>query len=179
MNRSTSWLKKTAVGMLALVAGLGLTASAQSNALYLDNGAIYNTGLTALTNLHFNVTTITSANSLTNQLATGTWDVVVIEQYSSVISTNSALALQAYVANGGAVILNYWDMDGANDFDQSSITSAPILRATFGVQATVSFTNELSVYVWQPTNSIFTTPYAISGLATNGNTSWTDNGDRM
>lgn len=179
MNRSTSWLKTAAVGLLALIAGLNLTASAQSNALYLDNGAIYNTGLTALTNLHFNVTTITSANSLTNQLATGTWDVVVIEQYSSVIPTNSALALQDYVANGGAVVLNYWDMDGENTFDQSSITSAPILRATFGVQATVSFDEPQPVYVWQPTNSIFTTPYAISGLATNGDISWTDNGDRM
>lgn len=179
MNRSTSWLKTAAAGMLALAACLGLTASAQSNALYLDNGAIYNTGLTALTNLHFNVTTITSANSLTNQLATGTWDVVVIEQYNSVISTNPALALQDYAANGGAVVLSYWDMDGANDFDQTSRTSAPILRATFGVQATVSFDDPQGVFVWQPTNAIFTTPYAISGLATNGNLSWTDNGDRM
>ncbi|MDP2990595.1 MAG: hypothetical protein Q8O57_08535, partial [Kiritimatiellota bacterium] len=179
MNRSTSWLKTTAVGMLALAVGLGLTASAQTNALYLDDGALRNTGLTALTSLNFNVTTITSANSLTNQLATGTWDIVVIEQYNSVISTNAALALQDYVADGGAVILNYWDMDGVNNFDQASLTSAPILRATFGVQATVSFDEPQDVFVWQPTNSIFTTPYAISGLITNGDTFWIDNGDRM
>lgn len=177
MNRSTSWLKRIVVGMLALVAGLGLTASAQTNALLLDNATFYNIGRQALTSMNFNVTTITSANSLTNQLATGTWDIVVIEQYNSAILTNSALALRDYVANGGAVIMNYWDMDG--DSGGSSLTSAPILRATFGVQATISFTNELPVYVWQPTNSIFTTPYAISGLATNGDTSWTDNGDQM
>ena len=41
MNRSTSWLKTAAAGMLALVAGLGLTASAQSNALYLDRANHY------------------------------------------------------------------------------------------------------------------------------------------
>jgi|GEM_PF-6535616 len=178
MNRTTSWLRRTAIGMLASTACLGLTASAQTNALYLDNSTLFKIGRQALTSLNFNVTTITSAGDLTNQLATGTWDVVVIEQYASTIPTNSALALQDYVANGGAVILNYWDMDG-DSYDSASLTSAPILRATFGVQAAISFTNELPVYVWQPTNSVFTTPCAINGLITNGVTYWEDNGDRM
>ena len=180
MNRSTSWLKRTAAGMLALVTGLGLTASAQTNALLVDNGTLYHVGQQALTSMNFNVTTLANASGITtNLLATGRWDIVVIEQYSWTIPTNSALALSDYVANGGAVILNYWDMDGENGFDQSSLTSAPILRATFGVQAAISFTNELPVYVWQPTNAVFTTPYAIVGLATNGVTFWEDDGDRM
>ena len=137
-----------------------------------------NTGLNALTSLNFNVTTIMSENSLTNQLTTGKWDVVVIEQYSFWLSSNAALVVQDYVAKGGAVIASYYDIDGENS-GPDSLASAPILRATFGVQSTVSLDVPQPVSAWQAAHPVFTTPYAIGGLATNGNDAWVDNGDRM
>lgn len=180
MKRSTKWLNKAVAGMIVTAMGLAITATAQNSALYLDNDSLYHVGRQVLDGMSFNVTTINSADSLPSKLATGTWDIVVIEQYDLVIPTNAALALKSYVANGGAVVFNYWDMNGINNGSGgATVTSAPILRSAFGVQSAITFTAPKNVQAWQTSHPIFTTPNAISGLSTSDVTYWDSNGDRM
>ncbi len=178
MNRSPAWLKSLAWCILLAAVGAGRAPAAPLRALYVDNNTLFQVGKHALTGLNFNVTTVSSASLLTDTLlASVNWDVVVIEQYGGTILVDAATTLKEYVQDGGAVILNYWDMDG--DAGGSSLTSAPILRDTFGVQAALTFSDPQNVNKWLHYHSIFHTPHKVIGLSTSSVPVWLDKGDRM
>lgn len=147
-----------------------MPAAACATALYYD-GSLDKHGAAALANLGFTFTTVTTDAEFQTQLASATWQVVVIERYNNSISPASATALGSYIAGGGRVVCSYWAV---------SDPTALSLREAFGVAA--AFDQGASVepaHPWLPSSPVFTTHHAMGVVVPSPPYNWTDNGDRL
>ncbi len=104
-------------------------------------------------------------------LTSSEWDIVVVDSSLNLISGAVADAVSDYVTGGGKAICSYWDLDGS-----SSADPAATLRATFDVESTFSFSDEMDVDAWSPEHPIWSDPFDVASLST-GASSLSDNGD--
>ena len=121
-----------------------------------------------LTSIGATVTSDTGNGNLDTLIPSQPWDVIFLQINGNFLSAAEVTAIGNYVAGGGKVIMNYWNMNGN-----------PGLQGIMEISNTISFTSPLPVSVWDGAHPIFNTPNAVGAIAVIGDNAGTDNGDRL
>jgi len=110
----------------------------------------------ALTNLGLlaSATVVGSDSDLSARLASGTWDLVVVDEYSNYLSSTTMDRLNGHVLAGGRLILSYWSL---TDY------ASHALMTRAGVAVGSSYTAPLAIRRWV-LSPLFTTPNALGDL---------------
>ena len=113
----------------------------------------------AISNLGYaGTTTFTlSGTELYTQLASGSWDLVVVDEYANNLDSLTMDLLSAHVAAGKPLIFSYWYL-------ASSFPSHALLTQA-GVTVSSDYSTALPIYRWAP-DPLFTTPNAVPDLTT-------------
>ncbi len=105
--------------------------------------------------LYATATIVGYDSELSAQLSSGTWDLVIVDEYSNSISSTTMDQLNTYVLSGGRVIFSYWSL--AYDFPSHALMT----RA--GVTVGSSYDSPPPIYRWV-VSPLFTTPNAIGNI---------------
>ncbi len=158
---------RTVAVALRLVAALAFVlaavgASAQ-NILVYDDTTDHHRAQNALASLGYTFS-VGDAYSFDALLTGGTWDLVVVDCPSTDIYWDS---LVSYIEGGGKAIMSYW-----------ALQTAPALATAFGVSPVTLFDLPQTVYVWDASSPVFTTPNTLGDL-TSWSDSWADDGHEL
>ncbi len=146
-----------AVVCLSLV--IGVPAGAQ-NILLLNEpcGGSIEHFPPALTNLGLAFTETNTDADFLNALTTGgPWDLVIVDEYSALLSAGSLTEIQNYIAAGGVAYMNYWSWDAA-------------MAASFEATLGASYTVPLTIFRWDPAAPVFNNPNAVPDLVPDDDT---------
>ncbi|UCG58365.1 MAG: hypothetical protein JSU70_02435 [Phycisphaerales bacterium] len=114
--------------------------------------------------LPFTVGDQTTFNTL---LGGSTWDLVVVDCPSNVPDAPKWTPLINYIVGGGKAIMSFW-----------TLQSEAALATAFDVSVNSSFNTPQTVYRWDASHPIFTTPNPVGDL-TSWSDGWADDGDRL
>ncbi|MBI5490070.1 MAG: putative metal-binding motif-containing protein [Deltaproteobacteria bacterium] len=111
----------------------------------------------ALTNLGYygSTTFVYNDASLSAQLSSGTWDLVIVDEYYYDLTPTTMDQLNAHVLAGRALIFSYWDL---------FLYSGHALLSTAGVALSLSYSSPPPIYRWI-TSPLFTTPNAVPDIS--------------
>ncbi|MBI5487617.1 MAG: hypothetical protein HY905_09815 [Deltaproteobacteria bacterium] len=111
----------------------------------------------ALANLHLaaDATITTDVPTFSTRLAAGSWDLIVVDNYTNGIGDAAMAMLEAHVAAGGGLILASWEL--------YSEYAAHGLVSRAGVRLSSEYTHPLPIYHWR-TAPLFSTPNAVPDL---------------
>ena len=131
-----------------------LAASAQVHAaavLYFESGPSPDSATVALGNLGYTVTQVSSNTAFATQVATGAYDLVVIDLPHGGTDATSDTALATYINAGGRAIHFQWDPSAA-------------IQAAFQVAVASTFSAPLDVFAWVSGDPVFNVPNSVLGL---------------
>ena len=110
----------------------------------------------ALANLgHANVTKITDNKEFEFAIRTGEWGLIIVENYSPLLSDEMYDALYDYHYNNGRIIFSSYEL---KDHETEAF-----VKYSLDVSAITSYTAPQPVYVWNPT-PLFETPNSVPDL---------------
>ncbi|QAA76762.1 MAG: hypothetical protein BIP78_0996 [Candidatus Bipolaricaulis sibiricus] len=87
----------------------------------------------------------------------GSWDLVIVDEYSSRLYDDTLDAIAAYIVAGGRVYMNYWEWDKA-------------IAAAFEAEVGDHYFDPIPIYVWEAAHPLLTTPNAVGALNPTTNT---------
>lgn len=112
----------------------------------------------------------TSYSEFVTKLGSGEYDAAFVAEQASAIPLAAAEALQDFVAAGGCAALSYFDLDGSTRAD-----SAAVLRQTFGVAGTTTFSTPRTIWPWEDASILVSVPTDFEP----DSTAFFDNGDAL
>ncbi len=162
--------------LLVLATALAAPSGAQ-NILLLNEGCGGSLEFfpTALTNAGLAFTEVNTAADFSTQMAGGPWDIVIVDEYANTLdpatgkpagrlSDDSVAAIEAFIAGGGVVYMNYWDW-----------ASHPgSLPAAFEATLFSSYDIPEPIFVWEPGHPLFNVPNAVGDMTPTLDTCATD-----
>jgi len=156
---------KTGLACLFLACLFITTLSGRANATAILHYVDSDSGLfgAALTQLGLTATT-TSHTNFSTDLASQSWDLIVVDTPGSNVSATNTAALGTYIGSGGRSIISHWNYD-AN----------PALSSIYDVSVTSSFNSPLNVFLWDSAHPIFNGVTGVSAYDQDAS----DNGDRF
>ena len=157
--------KRAKIAAVALAAAVARPALAADVLLY-DRNSTKAYARTALSDLGVPYTLATTT-SFESDLASGRYEVVVIDMPSTVPSGSWDKAIATYLSGGGRVVMGFW-----------AFQSYSSLNTAFDASSASSLTRPKAVYAWDTGHRLFTLPNAISQLPT-ATDSWADDGDLL
>ena len=111
----------------------------------------------ALTNLGYSsmATIVGTTAELSSRLASGTWDLVIVDEYMSPLDATTMDRLDSHVLAGHKLILASWDLTG--------FAFHPLMTRA-GVALSGSYSAPIPFYRWI-TSPLFTTPNAVPDIS--------------
>lgn len=157
---------KKALLLLVLAAALAAPSGAQS-VLLLNNacGGSLELFPPALGNAGLAFTEVTTPADFTTQMA-APWDIVIVDAYNNTLdpitgeskgdalTSESIAAIEAHIAGGGVLYMNYWNWAAA----PASLLAA--FEATFISDYTVP----APILIWEPGHPLFNNPNAVGDM---------------
>ncbi|WP_196888197.1 HYR domain-containing protein [Aureivirga sp. CE67] len=119
-----------------------------------------------LTELGVNATYYGGDGNLDTVLTSDSWDIAILQVYSSSLNDDEITAISNYLDNGGKLIMHYWNLN-----------SSPVLQQILGVSNTVSYNTPTPIYIWSDANPVFNYPNQIVDFTVVGDNGGEDNGD--
>jgi len=118
----------------------------------------------ALANLGLDFTETTEDADFYAALTGGTaWDVVIVDAYGNSLAPATITELQSFIAAGGRLYVDYWGW-----------ASAPDLAAALEASVVSTYNSPITIYRWNASHPLFTTPNAVPDLAPSMDTCITD-----
>jgi hypothetical protein len=112
----------------------------------------------ALANLGISFVETTTPTDFGSALASGTsWDLVLVDAYNDALSAATNAAIRDYIANGGRIYMNDWNLDA-----QTALSLGAVLGT--GLTQPPTFSR------WDPDHPLFVDPNAVGDAAPNANT---------
>jgi len=115
-------------------------------------------------------TEVNTPADFTTQMAGGPWDIVIVDAYNNTLdpvtgkpvgqlTPESIAAIEAFIAGGGVIYMNYWAWGGTAS-----------LVAAFEATWLSDYTAPVPILLWEPGHPLFNTPNAVGDMTPTSDT---------